>query len=152
MSHSFIFLHNLLHLHHLVNPFLTTTVCDNLPLLNRWHHFSLATMTLAAIKTLDQSGNLCLPLTRIESAVCLQRDDWCQRCSLWKNEPGSVRLLSWISQGHFLKSINPSILSQSGVDIFPFHSIPASASHQTTLYEFIQHIYDTMQCRLRIIK
>lgn len=109
-------------------------------------------MTLAVIKPLGQSGNLCLPLPRIEPAVCLQREDWCQRCSLWKNEPGSVQLLSWISQGHFLKSIHPSILSQSGVDIFPFHIIPAGASHQTTLYEFIQHIYDTMQCRARTLK
>lgn len=75
--------------------------------------------------------------------MCLPRDGWCQRCALWKNETGSAQVLGWVSQGHFLKSIHPSIPSHSGVDTFPFHIIISAWEHAVSVHP--TYLYNAMQ-------
>ncbi len=62
--------------------------------------------------------------------MCFQRAAGARDVLCEKMSRALGQVLVWVSQGHFLKSIHPSILSHSGVDMFPFHVIPACAVHK----------------------
>lgn len=64
-------------------------------------------------------------------------------CPVEKRAGASLRC--WMGQGHFLKSIRPSILSHSVVDTFSFHIIPVGAVHDNAVSAVPTHSYIARQ-------